>query len=84
VAELERELILKRMMAGLEPARIRGRKDGRKSAMDDRKISLASKLVHERETPISEGCDAVGVSPATLYRYVRPHGTLRGKDEESG
>jgi DNA invertase Pin-like site-specific DNA recombinase len=82
VAELERDLILERTMAGLEAARARGRKGGRKPAMDERKISLASKLMRDRETPISEVCEAVGVSRATLYRYVGPDGTPRGRKRE--
>lgn len=67
-------------MAGLEAARARGRKGGRKPAMDEKKIALASKLMRDRETPISEVCEAVGVSRATLYRYVSPDGTPRNAD----
>ena len=77
VAEFERDLILERTMAGLEAARARGRKGGRKPARDDSKIALASKPMRDRDTPVSEVCGAVGVSRATLYRYVMPDGTLR-------
>lgn len=77
VAEFERDLILERTMAGLEAARARGRKGGRKPVMDDRKIALASKLMRDREAPISEVCEAVGVSRATLYRYLGPDGAPR-------
>lgn len=79
VAEFERDLILERTMAGLEAARARGRKGGRKPTMDAKKISLASKLMRDRETPISEVREAVGVSRATLYRYVEPNGVPRKK-----
>ena len=78
VAEFERDLILERTMAGLEAARARGRKSGKKPAMDGKKIALASRLMRNRETPISEVCEAVGVSRATIYRYVGPDGTPRG------
>lgn len=78
VAEFERDLILERTLAGLEAARARGRKGGRKPAMDGKKVALASRLMRNRETPISEVCEAVGVSRATLYRYVGPDGTPRG------
>lgn len=64
-------------MAGLEAARARGSKGGRGPAMDDRKIALASKLMRDREIPVSEVCEAVGGSRATLYRYVRPDGSRR-------
>jgi DNA invertase Pin-like site-specific DNA recombinase len=79
VAEFERDLILERTMAGMEAARARGRKGGRKPAMDEGKIALASKLMRDRETPVSAVCEAVGVSRATLYRYVGPHGTPRAR-----
>lgn len=79
-ADFERDLILERTMAGLEAARARGRKGGRKPAMDDKKIALASRLMRNRETPISEVCEAIGVSRATLYRYVRPDGTPRVRE----
>ncbi len=78
VAEFERDLILERTMADLEAARARGRKP----AMDEGKIALASKLMRDRETPISEVCEAVGVSRATLYRYVGPDGTPRVRGRE--
>ena len=74
VAEIERDLILERTVAGLEAAREHGRKGGRKPAMDERKIASASRLMRDRETPISEVCEAVGVSQATLYTYVSPTG----------
>ena len=78
VAEFERDLILERTMAGLEAARARGRKGGRKRVMDRKKIALASKLMRDRETPVSDVCEAIGVSKATLYRYVTPDGNPRG------
>jgi len=82
VAEFERDLILERTMAGLEAARAGGRKGGRKPVIDGKKISLASKLMRDRETLISEVCEAVGVSRATLYRYVTPDGTPRGHADQ--
>ncbi len=47
--------------------------------MDTKKIALASKLMRDRETPMSEICEAVDVSRATLYRYLKPDGMPRGK-----
>ena len=75
VAEFERDVIRERTMAGLEAARARGRKGGRKPVMDRKKIALASKLMKDRDVPIPEVCKAVGVSRATLYRYLSPNGT---------
>lgn len=77
VAEFERDIIQERTMAGLEAARARGRKGGRKPVMNEKKIALASRLMRDRETPISEVCEAVGVSKATIYRHLKPDGTPR-------
>ena len=77
VAEFERGLILERMRAGLEAARARDRKGGHKRVMDAKKIAFASKLMRDRQTSISELCEAVDVFRATLYRYVAPDGKPR-------
>jgi DNA-binding phage protein len=45
--------------------------------MDNKKIVLASKLMRDKETLISEVREAVGVSRATLYRYLQPDGNPR-------
>jgi DNA invertase Pin-like site-specific DNA recombinase len=81
VAEFKRDLILGRTMAGPGAARTRGRKGGRKPVMDDRKVASPSKLMRDRETSIAEVCEAVGVSRATLYRYLGPNGTTRKRKE---
>lgn len=77
IAEFERDVIRERTMAGLEAARARGRNGGRPRAMDERKLALASRLMKDRETPVSEVCEIVGVSKATLYRHLKPDGTRR-------
>jgi hypothetical protein len=60
-----------------------GSKVGRKQARGQKKISLVSKLIRDGETPISEVCDAVGVSRATLYRYLEPDGSPRRRTGQS-
>lgn len=77
LAEFERELIRERTMAGIRSARARGRMGGRPRAMDDQKVKLASRLMKDPEMSVEEICGAVGVSSATLYRYVGPDGTIR-------
>ncbi len=77
IAEFERDVIRERTMAGLEAARARGRKGGRKPVMNEKKLALASRLMKDRETPIGEVSEAVGVSRATLYRYLTPDGKPR-------
>jgi DNA invertase Pin-like site-specific DNA recombinase len=83
LAEFERDIIRERTMAGLEAARVRGKKGGRQRVMDDRKVALAARLMKDRDVPISEVCEAVGVSKATLYRYVKPDGTPRERLKDS-
>ena len=82
LAEFERDIIRERTMAGLEAARVRGKEGGRKRVMDERKVALAARLMKDRDVPISEviseACGAVGVSRATLHRYLNPDGTPRG------
>jgi DNA invertase Pin-like site-specific DNA recombinase len=77
VAEFERDLIRERTMAGLEAARARGRKGGRKPVMDEKKLALASAMLKNREISVREVCEAVGVSRSTLYRHLRPDGSAR-------
>ena len=64
-------------MAGLASARARGRKGGRPRSMDTGKIKLAARRMKDPELSVEEICQAVGVSSATLYRYVAPDGTVR-------
>ena len=77
MAEFERDLNRERAMAGLEAARARGRKGGRKRVLGGRKLALASSMLRDRNNSIKDVCDALGVSRATLYRYLLPDGTPR-------
>ena len=77
LAEFERELIRERTVAGLEAARARGRKGGRKFALTKAQVRLAQAAMAHRDTSVSELCRELGIRPVTLYRYVGPHGQLR-------
>ena len=70
LAEFERDLIQNRTRAGLAAARARGRKGGRRRAMDETKVALAVALLQNPETSIAEVCQRLQVSRATLYRYI--------------
>src|SRR5579871_3744651 len=73
LAEFERDLIRERTQAGLKAARARGRKGGRprSRAMDDpKKMAIATSLYGDKQHTIREICEALGVSRATLYRYL--------------
>lgn len=72
LAEFERDLIRERTMAGLQAARARGRKGGRKPKMDERKVALARKLMADPEYSVAEICRTLGVSSSTLYRHASP------------
>jgi DNA invertase Pin-like site-specific DNA recombinase len=78
IAEFERDIIRERTMAGLEAARARGRKGGRKPVMDEKKIALARRLMADRDNSIQYICETLGVSRATLYRYAGDAARGRG------
>jgi DNA invertase Pin-like site-specific DNA recombinase len=70
IAQFERELIRERTLAGLQSARARGRLGGRPQALDARPRALAVTLYHESSTAVKDICATLGISKATLYRYV--------------
>ena len=78
LAEFERELIRERTVAGLEAARARGRKGGRKFALSKAQVRLAQSAMAHRDTSVSELCRELGIRPVTLYRYRRPAGPVAG------
>lgn len=71
LAEFERNLIIERTQAGLAAARARGRTGGRPPALDDKKIRVAVELYRNGEHSVKEICQIIGISPPTLYSYVR-------------
>lgn len=63
-------------MAGLSAARARGRKGGRpKKPNTDTKIVMARQLHADPTNSIADICKTLGVSRATLYRYLVAGGT---------
>ena len=79
LAEFERELIRERTLAGLASARARGRKGGRPHALSKAQVRLAQAAMAQRDTKVSELCLELGVTKATIYRYVAPDGSLRNR-----
>src|SRR5215218_2359912 len=74
LAEFERDLIRERTNAGLAAARARGRTGGRpKKLADARQRELARTLYASGETDIDTICQTLGISRATLYRYLKEH-----------
>jgi DNA invertase Pin-like site-specific DNA recombinase len=70
LAEFERGIIRERTLAGLENARRMGRKGGRPRAMTDKDISKAKALLAAPDITVEAVAETLGVSPATLYRYL--------------
>jgi DNA invertase Pin-like site-specific DNA recombinase len=69
LAEFEREIIKERTNAGLQAARARGRKGGRRTALTPKQLQIAQQL-YDTKTPVNEICETLGISRATFYRYV--------------
>lgn len=70
-AELERNLIRERTMAGLKAARARGRLGGRPRVIKDEKLKMAKKLYDQNQGTVQEICDSLGMSRGTFYRYLK-------------
>lgn len=72
LAQFERGLIRERTRKGLEAARARGRKGGRKKLLADHpKVVMAKKMHADRSLNIDEICGTLGISRATFYRYLQ-------------
>ena len=69
LAQMERELMVERTCAGLEAARLLGRKGGRKRQMTDSKVASAKKLLASGVPP-KDVAKNLGVSVPTLYRWI--------------
>jgi DNA invertase Pin-like site-specific DNA recombinase len=69
LAEFERDLIRDRTLAGLEAARVCGRRGGRPAKMTPAKLRQAERM-HAADTPITEIAAVLGVGRATVYRHL--------------
>ena len=71
LAEFERNLIRERTKAGLDAARARGRKGGRKPALSAKQQEVAVKLYHEKNHTAEAICRIMEISKPTLYSYIK-------------
>jgi len=72
LAEFEREVIRERTNAGLTAARARGRLGGRPKAISNpKKLALLYSLYDSRQHSVEAICETVGISRATLYKYLK-------------
>jgi DNA invertase Pin-like site-specific DNA recombinase len=70
LAEFERSLIRERTQAGLAAARRIGRTGGRPPKLTDDDIEAAKALLANPDIGVTQIAHRLGVSPATLYRYI--------------
>jgi len=70
LAEFERNLIRERTKSGLDAARARGRKGGRKPSLSPKKIEVARKMYADGDSTVAEIARVLGVSRATIYRHL--------------
>jgi DNA invertase Pin-like site-specific DNA recombinase len=68
-AELERDIIHERTMAGLVAARAQGRRGGRPVVMDADKLAAARARRERGESP-AHIAKAFGISRASVYRHL--------------
>lgn len=70
LAEFERSLIRERTQAGLAAARRLGRTGGRPPKLTDDDIEAAKAMLANPDIGVAQIAHRLGVSPATLYRYI--------------
>lgn len=70
LAEMERDLIRERTMAGLSAARARGKKGGRRPLLTARQLAQARLLLEHPDQTMEGVATSLGVSRSTLYRAL--------------
>ena len=70
LAEFERSLIRERTQAGLAAARRLGRTGGRPAKLTEDDLDAARALLANPDIGVTQIAHRLGVSPATLYRYL--------------
>lgn len=73
----ERDLRRERTLAGLQIARAQGRFGGRRREVSPETVQTAARLMKDPAVSTREICELLGMSRATLYRYVSPEGEIR-------
>jgi len=70
LAEFERALIRERTRAGLAAAKRAGRTGGRRRKLTEDDLDVARTLLPNPDITVGDVADRLGVSSATLYRYL--------------
>jgi DNA invertase Pin-like site-specific DNA recombinase len=79
LAELERDIIRERTMAGLAAARSRGRVGGRPKGLSqeaENKALAVESLYKEKKLSVREIAKRLDISTSTLYAYLKHQGVL--------
>lgn len=71
ISQFERDLISQRTKEGLEAARARGRKGGRREKLDVAKKKAIYDLYTQKKTRIMDICDMFQITKPTLYKVVK-------------
>jgi DNA invertase Pin-like site-specific DNA recombinase len=81
LAEFERDIIRERTTAGLKAARARGRVGGRPKGLSkqaEATAAAAETLYQEGNMSTRQIATMLGISPSTLYSYLRHRGVAIG------
>ena len=77
IAELERNLIVERVKAGMRRARLEGRQIGRQPLALDREAIFQDR---QRGMSLGQLARSYGASRATIHRVLREHASTRNKE----
>ena len=69
-SEMERELIRERVKAGLDSAKLQGRKGGRPKALTKEKVETIKALREADKMSVRKICETIGVSRSVFYRCI--------------
>jgi DNA invertase Pin-like site-specific DNA recombinase len=71
LAEFERDLIRERTMDGLQAARARGRKGGRRAKLTNAQAAEVRRMYDARDKTVKEIGELFGITRESVYRYVK-------------
>lgn len=84
MAEMERDLVRERTLAGLAAAKARGRRGGRPTKLTAQQVSHAKLLLADPGVSGAEVARTLGVARSTLYRSLeRPKGSPKKRYKRS-
>ena len=70
VSQFQRDVIRQRTKEGLEAARARGKKGGRKQKLDNNKKKAIYELYNQKKISVKDICDMFSITKPTLYNAI--------------